>query len=119
RVCSSPECIHTHGCGTVSATPRRVDRPRRACPYCAVWASPGTRAARRVHTGLHQAQGERKARGDRAMSIVAPFLVLLLAGAFAAYHRMRLATWTAITAAGLAACWLLGANRAATVVAIV
>ena len=52
------------------------------------------------------------------MSIVAPFLVLLLAGAFAAYHRMRLATWTAITAAGLAACWLLGANRAATVVAI-
>ncbi|WP_132999057.1 acyl-CoA dehydrogenase [Luteimonas arsenica] len=53
------------------------------------------------------------------MSIVAPFLVLLLAGAFAAYHRMRLATWTAITAAGLAACWLLGANRAATVVAIV
>ncbi len=53
------------------------------------------------------------------MSIVAPFLVLLLAGAFAAYHRMRLATWTAITAAGLAACWLLGANRSATIVAIV
>ena len=52
------------------------------------------------------------------MSIVVPFLVLLLAGAFAAYHRMRLATWTAITAAGLAACWLLGANRSATLVAI-
>ncbi len=52
------------------------------------------------------------------MSIVVPFLVLLLAGAFAAYHRMRLATWTAIAAAGLAACWLLGADRTATLVAI-
>ncbi|MEN1957397.1 acyl-CoA dehydrogenase [Luteimonas changyuni] len=51
------------------------------------------------------------------MSIVVPFLVLLLVGAFAAYHRMRLATWAAITAAGLAACWLLGANITATVVA--
>src|SRR5690606_36027031 len=63
------------------------------------------------------AEGERNARGDRAMSIVVPFLVLLLVGAFAAYHRMRLATWAAITAAGLAACWLLGANITATVVA--
>ncbi|GHD71072.1 acyl-CoA dehydrogenase [Luteimonas padinae] len=53
------------------------------------------------------------------MSIVVPFLVLLLVGAFAAYHRMRLATWAAITAAALAACWLLGANRAATITAIV
>lgn len=52
------------------------------------------------------------------MSTVIPFLVLLSFGAFAAYHRMRLATWAAITAAGLAACWLLGANRAATIVAI-
>ncbi len=53
------------------------------------------------------------------MSIVVPFLVLLLVGAFAAYHRMRLATWAAITAAALAACWLLGASRAATITAIV
>src|SRR5690606_14498652 len=57
-------------------------------------------------------------RGDRVMSIAIPFLVLLLAGAFAAYHRMRLATWAAITAAGLAACWLPGAHVPATIAAI-
>ena len=51
------------------------------------------------------------------MSILAPFLVLLLAGAIAAYHRMRLATWVAITAAGLVACVVLGANTVATIVA--
>lgn len=53
------------------------------------------------------------------MSIVAPFLVLLLAGAFAAYHRMRLAVWAALSATLLVACWLLGANHAATIVAAV
>ena len=53
------------------------------------------------------------------MSVVVPFLVLLLATGLAAYHRTRLATWAAMAAAGLAACWLLGANRPATVVAIV
>ncbi|HEY4529658.1 MAG TPA: acyl-CoA dehydrogenase [Luteimonas sp.] len=53
------------------------------------------------------------------MSIVVPFLVLLLVGAFAAYHRMRLATWAAITAAALVACWLLDADRTATIVAAV
>ena len=31
------------------------------------------------------------------MSIVIPFLAFLLAGAFAAYHRLRLAYWAAIT----------------------
>ena len=51
------------------------------------------------------------------MSIAAPFLVFLLIGGFAAYHRLRLATWTALTAAGLLACWLLGASGGATVVA--
>ncbi|MGH8072965.1 MAG: acyl-CoA dehydrogenase [Lysobacter sp.] len=51
------------------------------------------------------------------MSIAAPFLVFLLIGAFAAYHRLRLAAWTAITAAGLVACWLLGANGVATLIA--
>ena len=40
-------------------------------------------------------------------SIVAPFLAFLLAGAFAAYHRLRLAYWAAITATLLVACWLL------------
>ncbi|MDL5365085.1 acyl-CoA dehydrogenase [Xanthomonas sp. NCPPB 2654] len=53
------------------------------------------------------------------MSIVAPFLVLLLAGAFAAYHRMRLAVWAALSATLLVACWLLGANHTATIVAAV
>src|SRR5690606_5846759 len=51
------------------------------------------------------------------MSIAAPFLVFLLIGAFAAYHRLRLAVWAAITAAGLVACWPLGANGTATIVA--
>ena len=32
------------------------------------------------------------------MSIVIPFLAFLLAGAFAAYHRLRLAYWAAISA---------------------
>ena len=53
------------------------------------------------------------------MSIVAPFLVLLLAGAFAAYHRMRLAVWAALSATLLVACWLLGASHTATIVAAV
>ncbi|MBB6367993.1 MULTISPECIES: acyl-CoA dehydrogenase [Xanthomonas] len=53
------------------------------------------------------------------MSIIAPFLVLLLAGAFAAYHRMRLAVWAALSATLLVACWLLGASHVATIVAAV
>lgn len=53
------------------------------------------------------------------MSIVAPFLAFLLVGAFAAYHRIRLAYWAAITATLLVACWLLGANHTATLVAAV
>lgn len=53
------------------------------------------------------------------MSIVAPFLAFLLIGAFAAYHRIRLAYWAAITATLLVACWLLGANQTATIVAAV
>lgn len=51
------------------------------------------------------------------MSILAPFLAFLLAGAFAAYHRLRLAYWAAITATLLVACWLLGANSTATLIA--
>ncbi|PPU93106.1 acyl-CoA dehydrogenase [Xanthomonas albilineans] len=53
------------------------------------------------------------------MSIATPFLVLLLAGAFAAYHRMRLALWAASSATLLVACWLLGASHVATIVAAV
>ncbi|MBC7989078.1 MAG: acyl-CoA dehydrogenase, partial [Luteimonas sp.] len=51
------------------------------------------------------------------MSIAIPFLAFLLAGAFAAYHRLRLAVWAALTATLLVACWLLGANPAATLIA--
>ena len=53
------------------------------------------------------------------MSVILPFLALLVATAFAAYHRLRLAYWAAITITALVACWLLGANPAATVVAAV
>src|SRR5690606_13091536 len=51
------------------------------------------------------------------MSVAIPFIALLLASAFAAYHRFRLATWVAICATLLVACWFLGADRTATVVA--
>ena len=53
------------------------------------------------------------------MSIALPFIAFLLAGAFAAYHRLRLAWWAAITATLLVGCWLLGANLMATAVAAV
>lgn len=51
------------------------------------------------------------------MSVAIPFLAFLLAGAFAAYHRLRLAYWAAITVTLLVGCWLLGANPVATIVA--
>ncbi|WP_058834033.1 acyl-CoA dehydrogenase [Luteimonas abyssi] len=53
------------------------------------------------------------------MSVVVPFLALLLTGMFAAYHRMRFPVWVTIAATALVACWLLGANATATVVAAV
>lgn len=53
------------------------------------------------------------------MSMVLPFLALLLAGAFAAYHRMRLITWTLISLALLAVCWFVPyVNQTATLVAV-
>ena len=51
------------------------------------------------------------------MSIALPFIVFLLVGAFASYHRLRLPVWVALTAVALLACWLLGANPTATAVA--
>jgi hypothetical protein len=51
------------------------------------------------------------------MSVAVPFLAFLLAGAFAAYHRLRLAVWAALTASLLVACWLFGASATATLVA--
>ena len=53
------------------------------------------------------------------MSVAIPFLAFLFATAFAAYHRLRLATWAALTASLLVACWLLGASGLATVVAAI
>ncbi len=53
------------------------------------------------------------------MSVILPFLVLLVAAGFAAYHRLRLAVWAAITASLLVAGWLLGANATASVVAAI
>jgi len=38
------------------------------------------------------------------MSVLVPFLVFLLVAGFAAYHRLRLATWAALTATTLVAC---------------
>ncbi len=52
-----------------------------------------------------------------AIQYLAPFLVLLIATGFCAYHRLRLAIWAAITATLLVGCWLLGAHQTATVVA--
>ena len=51
------------------------------------------------------------------MSVVVPFLLLIVAGGFAAYHRLRLAWWAAITASLLVVAWLFGANGVATVIA--
>ena len=53
------------------------------------------------------------------MSVAIPFLLVILAGAFAAYHRWRLAIWVAVSAALLVACALLGASAAATTVAAI
>ena len=51
------------------------------------------------------------------MSIALPFLAVLIAGMFAAYHRLRLAVWAAISATLLVASWLLGAHPMATIIA--
>lgn len=53
------------------------------------------------------------------MSILVPFLAVLLAAGLAAYHRMRLATWAALSACALVACWLLGASAVACIIAAV
>ena len=51
------------------------------------------------------------------MSIALPFLALLLVGAIAAYHRVRLAIWAAATLTALIGCMLLGANITAAIIA--
>lgn len=51
------------------------------------------------------------------MSIIMPFLVILLAAGLTAYHRWPLAWWVALSFAGLVAAWLLHAHPVATWVA--
>jgi acyl-CoA dehydrogenase len=53
------------------------------------------------------------------MSVILPLLAFIAAGAFAAYHRLRLAMWAALTTTLLVACWLLGANLATMILAAV
>src|SRR5690606_23592892 len=105
---------------------------RRVYPYGGVSSCRGTAwaafdsAARPSHTAAYghcggpQATppGRRRCRSPD-MSAVVPFLLLILTGAFAAYHRLRLATWVAIAVAALVAGWLLGASTTATAIAAV
>ena len=49
---------------------------------------------------------------ESRMSIALPFLALLLVGAVAAYHRLRLTVWLAATLSALVLCVLAGANVA-------
>ena len=51
------------------------------------------------------------------MMYALPFLALLLAGLFAAYHRVSLRTWAIISVAALGIALLLKASVVATVVA--
>jgi len=49
------------------------------------------------------------------MSIALPFLLLLLTGLIAAWHRLRLGLWVLMSLLLLAECWFLGANRPALI----
>lgn len=51
------------------------------------------------------------------MESFAPFATFLFAAGFAAFHRVRLATWATLTATLLVACVLLGADSIATAIA--
>ncbi|HEY9400773.1 MAG TPA: acyl-CoA dehydrogenase [Luteimonas sp.] len=53
------------------------------------------------------------------MSVILPYVLLLLASGFAAYHRLRLAVWAAISGSLLVACWLFGASHVAVGIAAV
>ena len=52
------------------------------------------------------------------MSILVPFLILLLSGLVAAYHRLPLLVWVLLTLASLAAAGWAGASTTATAVAM-
>jgi acyl-CoA dehydrogenase len=51
-----------------------------------------------------------------ALGLIAPPLILLLVGAFVAYHRLRLAVWVALSGTALVAGWFLGAHPTATLI---
>lgn len=53
------------------------------------------------------------------MSFALPFLAIFVTSAFAAYHRLQLAVWAALSACLLVACHLLGANPTAVIIAAV
>jgi acyl-CoA dehydrogenase len=53
------------------------------------------------------------------LTIAAPFVLVAIVGAVAAYHRLRLPVWAALTASVLVACVLFGANATATAIAAV
>jgi acyl-CoA dehydrogenase len=53
------------------------------------------------------------------MSVLLPFLALLIVGGIAAYHRFSLAVFTALAATVLLAVGLAGGNKAATIVCAV
>jgi acyl-CoA dehydrogenase len=50
------------------------------------------------------------------LGLIAPPLILLLVGAFVAYHRLRLAVWVALSGTALVAGWFLGAHPTVTLV---
>jgi acyl-CoA dehydrogenase len=53
------------------------------------------------------------------MSILLPFLLLLLVAAFAAYHRFSLAVFAALSGTMLVACALGGVSRTGVIAAAV
>jgi acyl-CoA dehydrogenase len=53
------------------------------------------------------------------MTILLPIVAVLLASAFAAYHRLSLPIWAGLSAGLLAACGVLGANLPATIIVAV
>ena len=53
------------------------------------------------------------------MSILLPFLALLLVGAIAAYHRLSLLNWVIASAVGVLLTPFIGAGWIATTIALV
>src|SRR3954452_8746831 len=69
--------------------------------------------------GAATAYAQQQRPPEPNMSVLLPFLALLLAGLVIAYHRMRLAVWVATCAVLLTGCWLFGASHVAVATAAV